>query len=270
MVDVDTSTVVLAFALTLFAGLSTGIGGLISIAKRNPGPVFLAGSLGFSAGVMLYVSMMELVPEGIDSLAKELDGKPAHWIGVGAFFAGILVIGIIDRLVPEGVNPHEPELVGDDAHATRRAALLKTGTMAAVAIAIHNFPEGFATFISGLGEMSVALPVAAAIAIHNIPEGVAIAVPVREATGDRRKALWWATLSGMAEPAGALLGFLLLMPLMGPLTLGVVFASVAGIMVFISLDELLPAAIATGKHHAAIYGLVAGMAVMAVSLLMFM
>ena len=141
--------------------------------------------------------------------------------------------------------------------------------MTAVAIGIHNFPEGFATFISGLEDLTIALPVALAIAIHNIPEGIAVAVPIREATEDRRKAVRWATLSGLAEPAGALVGFLLFLPLMGPLTLGLVFPLVAGIMVFISLDELLPAAIATGKNHAAIYGLVLGMAIMALSLLLF-
>lgn len=263
-------TVLLAFGLTLLAGLSTGLGGVISIAKRNPGPQFLAGSLGFSAGVMLYVSMMELVPTGIESLAKNWEEKPATWVGVGAFFAGIAVIAVIDRLVPEPMNPHEPDAISDRQRKQRQAAMMKTGTLTALAIGIHNFPEGFATFVAGLEDAKVAIPVAVAIAIHNIPEGVAVGVPIREATGSRRKALVWSTVSGLAEPVGALLGFLLLMPFMGPTTLGVVFAAIAGVMVFISLDELLPAAVATGRHHTAIYGLIAGMAVMALSLLMFL
>lgn len=144
---------------------------------------------------------------------------------------------------------------------------MKMGVLTAGAIAIHNFPEGFATFIAALEDPTIALPVAVAIAIHNVPEGIAVAVPMREATGSRAKGFWWATLSGLAEPAGALIGFLVLMPFMGPVTLGVSFAAVAGIMVFISLDELLPTAEETGRHHTAIYGLIAGMAIMAVSLL---
>ena len=108
-----------------------------------------------------------------------------------------------------------------------------------------------------------------AIAIHNIPEGIAVAVPLRSATGSRKRAFWWATLSGLAEPLGALIGFALLMPFIGPMTFGISFAVIAGIMVFISLDELLPTAEETGEHHCAIYGLIAGMAVMAVSLAMF-
>ena len=266
---VELSTLAFAFGLTLFAGLATGIGGLIAVMKRNPGPQFIAGALGLSAGVMLYVSMMELLPAGVESLGEEMGERPANWLAVGAFFAGILLIAVIDRLVPEDVNPHGTEGVSGKGGRGPEPAMMKTGVMTAVAIGIHNFPEGFATFISGLEDLTIALSVALAIAIHNIPEGIAVAVPIREATGDRRKAVRWATLSGLAEPAGALVGFLLFMPLMGPLTLGLVFPLVAGIMVFISLDELLPAAIATGKNHAAIYGLVLGMAIMALSLLLF-
>ena len=266
---IDASSFALAFGLTLFAGLATGIGGLISVLQRSTTTRFLATSLGFSAGVMLYVSMMELLPQGIDHLRQDMGERPANWLAVGAFFVGIAVIGVIDRLVPEEVNPHEPEGAAGKKSGARGSAMMKTGVMTAMAISIHNFPEGFATCVSGLEDLTVALPVAVAIAIHNIPEGIAIGVPVREATGDRRKAFWWATLSGLAEPLGALVGFLLLMPLMGPLALGIIFPVVAGIMVFISLDELLPAAISTGKHHAAIYGLIAGMAVMALSLLLF-
>lgn len=140
--------------------------------------------------------------------------------------------------------------------------------MTAIAIALHNFPEGFATFITALEDPTIAVPIAVAIAIHNIPEGVAVAVPLREATGSRRKALLWSFLSGLAEPAGALVGFALLMALVGPVSMGIALAGVAGVMVFVSLDELLPTAQATGEHHVAVYGLVLGMAVMATSLLL--
>ncbi|MEO9247966.1 zinc transporter ZupT [Citricoccus nitrophenolicus] len=259
----------LAFGLTLLAGLSTGIGGLISVVPRRSSGPFLSVSLGFSAGVMLYVSFMEIMPKALTSLTDAAGATAGPWAAGAAFFVGILVIGVIDRLVPAQINPHEPGLVHHPAAAVKRRRMMRTGTVTALAIGIHNFPEGFATFIAGLTDLQVALPVALAIALHNIPEGVAVAVPIREATGSRRKAVRWSFLSGLAEPAGALIGFALLMPLMNDFTLGTTFALVAGIMVFISLDELLPTAREYGKHHLAMYGLVAGMAVMAVSLLLF-
>ncbi|NUL46783.1 zinc transporter ZupT [Cellulosimicrobium funkei] len=259
----------LAFGLTLLAGLSTGIGGLISVVPRRSSGPFLSVSLGFSAGVMLYVSFMEIMPKALTSLTDAAGPTAGPWAAGAAFFVGILVIGVIDRLVPAQINPHEPGLVHHPAAAVKRRRMMRTGTVTALAIGIHNFPEGFATFIAGLTDLQVALPVALAIALHNIPEGVAVAVPIREATGSRRKAVRWSFLSGLAEPAGALIGFALLMPLMNDFTLGTTFALVAGIMVFISLDELLPTAREYGKHHLAMYGLVAGMAVMAVSLLLF-
>src|SRR5699024_3784701 len=256
----EVSTILFAFGLTILAGLSTAIGGAIAVGRRNPGPGFLAASLGLSAGVMLYVSFMEILPEGTNELVEAFGSTQAgHWAAVGAFFAGIAIIGIIDRLVPESINPHEP---GTVAQAERKNRLMKTGVFTAGALAIHNFPEGFATFLDGLEDIT--------IAIHNIPEGIAVAVPLRAATMSRPKAFWWATASGLAEPLGALVGFLVLMPFMGPATMGICFAMIAGIMVYISLDELLPAAVETGKHHHAIYGLIAGMAIMAVSLLLFL
>ena len=234
----ETSTILIAFGLTLLAGLSTAIGGAIAVGRRNPGPGFLAASLGLSAGVMLYVSFMEILPEGTSELAEAYGSeKIGAWAGAAAFFAGIAIIGIIDRLVPESINPHEP---GTIAQAERKNRLMKTGVFTAGALAIHNFPEG-----------------------------IAVAVPLRAATMSRSKAFWWATASGFAEPLGALIGFLILMPFIGPAAMGICFAMVAGIMVYISLDELLPSAVDTGKHHHAIYGLIAGMTIMAISLLLF-
>lgn len=264
----DLATVAFAFGLVLFSGLSTSIGGALAVGKREPGPGFMATALGLSAGVMLYVSFMEILPEGIAKLGEAFGTeKAATWAGIIAFFVGIAVIAIIDRAVPEEINPHEPATTEEDA---RRRRLMKTGVFTAFALALHNFPEGFATFLSGLEAPEIAIPIAVAIAIHNIPEGIAVAVPLRAATGSRKKAFWWATISGLAEPVGALIGFAILMPFIGPATMGLSFAAIAGIMVFISLDELLPTAEETGKHHFAIYGLIAGMAIMAVSLMLFM
>lgn len=248
-----------AFGFSLFAGLSTGLGGLIVALKNTPSQRFLAGALGLSAGVMVFVSLVELLPEGVDGLSEAGRSRPDVWAAV-AFFAGIALIAVIDRFVPEEINPHE----GPDVRAAGR--MRRVGVMTALAIAIHNFPEGFATFFVALQDPVLAAPIALAIAIHNIPEGVAVAVPIREATGKRWRAAGWAALSGLAEPLGAVIGYLFLRPFLGPAALGVTFAVIAGIMVFVSLDKLLPTAIQTGRHHSAIYGVVGGMAVMALSL----
>ncbi|MFE7629618.1 zinc transporter ZupT [Kocuria sp. NPDC057446] len=254
-----------AFGLTLFAGLSTGLGGLMVLLAKNTGARFLATTLGFSAGVMIYVALVEIYAKAQDALVADLGARPGAWATAGGFFAGIVLIAVIDRLVPTRVNPHEYPHDDDGRH--RR--LMRMGTLTAVAIAIHNFPEGFATFITALQDPTIAVPVAVAIALHNIPEGVAVAVPIHQATGNRRKAFGYAFLSGLAEPVGALLGYLALRPFLTDALFGVVFAGVAGIMVFISLDKLLPTAREYDEHHLSVYGLVAGMAVMAVSLLLF-
>ncbi|WP_018295892.1 zinc transporter ZupT [Corynebacterium lubricantis] len=262
----DASTVLLAFGMTLLAGLATGIGGAIGVMRRNPTDKFMAGALGFSAGVMVYVSLVEILPKGIADLGEEYGERPSHWIGIAAFFGGIALIALIDRFVPEEINPHEPDSVRPDHIDARRNRMMKAGVLTALALALHNFPEGFATFVAALEDPVMAVPIVVAIAIHNIPEGIAVSVPMREATGSRLKAWGWATLSGLAEPIGALIGFLILMPIMGPATMGIAFCAVAGIMVFVSLDELIPTAVSTGENHASTYGMVAGMAVMAVSL----
>ena len=261
--------ILLAFALTLIAGLSTGVGSLIALLARRTDRRFLSVSLGFSAGVMIYVSMVELLDTARESLTAELGARGGAWATVAAFFGGMLFIAIIDKLIPAEENPHEVRLVeGKTAPGPQK--LMRTSVLTALAIAVHNFPEGLATFVSALQAPNVAVPIVAAIAIHNIPEGIAVSVPIHQATGSRRKAFCWSFLSGLAEPAGALVGYLLLMPLLSDAVFGVLFAAVAGIMVFISFDELLPAAREYGEHHLSIYGLIGGMAVMAVSLLLFM
>lgn len=256
-----------ALLLTVLAGLATSVGGAIGVLGRGDSRRMLSLGLGFSAGVMLYVSLFELLPAGQESLVAEFGESGGGWAMLGAFLAGILVIAVIDRMVPEAVNPHEP--VEMDAHPEhRKHALLRIGFFTAGALALHNFPEGFATLIAGLQQPEIALPVAIAIAIHNVPEGLAVAVPIYQASKSRAKAFWWATLSGVAEPVGAVAGFLLLQPFLSDALMGAVFAAIAGIMVFVSLDELLPAAEKHGEHHLAVYGMVGGMAVMGASLVM--
>ena len=255
-----------AFALTLLAGLATGIGAVIALVTKKLDPRFLATALGFSAGVMLWVSMVELLPTATEYMGAGLGAERGRWAAVGGFFAGVLLIGIIDHLVPETANPHE--IPQGDAEAVRRMRLMRTGLFTAGALAVHNFPEGFATFVTALQEPQMGVAVAVAIAIHNVPEGIAVSVPIYYATGSRAKAFGYSFTSGLAEPAGALLGYVLWAPYLNDTMLGFVLASVAGVMVFISLDELLPTAREYDEHHRAVYGLIAGMVVMAVSLLL--
>lgn len=256
----------IALLLTVIAGLSTGLGSLIGLLSKKDNRSFLSVSLGFSAGVMIYVSMIEIFPKAQESLSAELGDKMGAITTTSAFFLGILLIALIDKLIPSDINPHE--LHGSKADLSKNK-LMKMGLMTATALAIHNFPEGLATFVSALDDPKLALPIVIAIAVHNIPEGLAVSVPVYQATGSKKRAFYYSFLSGLAEPAGALIGWFLLIPFMSDALYGIIFASVAGIMVFISLDELLPAAHEFGEHHLSIYGLIAGMAVMALSLLLF-
>lgn len=260
--------------LTLGAGLATGIGGLISIAGTHLNRKVLCLALGFSAGVMIYISFVELLTDSFETLATELGGI-GGWVSIAGFFGGIGFIALIDKLVPESENPHEFEGVealedevsaAEIKHQKERGMMMRTGILSALAIGIHNFPEGMASFFSALSNPALGVSIAIAIAIHNIPEGISIAVPIRYATGNKKKAFLYALSSGLAEPVGATIGFLVLMPFISDTLMGVVFAVVAGIMVFISLDELLPAAEKSGEHHIAIWGLIAGMFVMAFSL----
>ena len=266
----ELNNVLFAFGLTLFAGLSTGIGSALAFFAKRTNKSFLSISLGFSAGVMIYVSLIEIFSEAKHVLTEVHGDKQGYWITVLAFFGGILLIAIIDKLVPSYENPHEVQSVEDiNKPVTNDKNLMRMGLFSALAIAIHNFPEGIATFSAGLVGAKIAIPIAVAIAIHNIPEGIAVSVPIYYATGNRKKAFILSFLSGLAEPVGALLGYLILRSFMNETIFGVLFASVAGIMVFISLDQLLPTAEKYGKHHFAIYGLIAGMVVMAFSLLLF-
>ena len=266
-------TVLFAFGLTLFAGLSTGIGSVLAFFTKTTNTKFLSLALGFSAGVMIYVSMIEIFFKAKDALVAEMGEKMGSWITVASFFGGILFIALIDKLIPSAENPHEIHRVEEMDEAEKKIhknkKLMKMGMFTALAIAIHNFPEGLATFTAALTDPSLGIAIAVAIAIHNIPEGIAVSVPIYYATGNKKKAFWNSFLSGLAEPVGALIGYLILMPFMTDTVFGILFAGVAGIMVFISIDELLPAAREYGEHHLSIYGLVLGMLVMAISLLMF-
>ncbi|EAJ5475584.1 zinc transporter ZupT [Campylobacter jejuni] len=277
----------IAMLLTLFAGFSTAIGSIIAFFSRKDDLRVLSLGLGFSAGVMIYISFMEILPTALKDFKNHYDSHWAELLGLACFFGGILISLLIDKLIPEDVNPHEPkedlsELKicplpqkgqnppkfhpGEKLHQINTKALKRTGIFTALAIAIHNFPEGFATFISSLDNLTLGIAIAIAVAIHNIPEGLAVSLPIYHATGNKKKAFIYSALSGFAEPLGAFVGALILLPFIGDLTLAISFAVIAGIMVFISLDELLPAAKTYDKAHDSLYGLILGMAIMALSL----
>jgi len=249
----------IAFLLTVIAGLSTGIGSAIAYFIRKPKIIYLSFSLGLSAGVMIYISFMELLPDALETVGE-------FW-GVAVFFIGIAAIGLIDLLVPEPENPHSYEGIDEPTATRENSRLMRTGLLTALAIGIHNFPEGLATFASTLNDVRLGVFIAVAIAIHNIPEGIAVSVPVFYATSNKNKAFFYSFLSGISEPVGAIVGYLILLPFLTPAVLAALLAFIAGIMVYISVDELLPMAHRYGHGHTAIAGIVSGMLVMAVSLL---
>jgi ZIP family zinc transporter len=263
--------VLLAFTLTAVAGLSTGIGSALAFFTKRTNRAFLSAALGFSAGVMIYVSFIEIFTKAKDALVGVHGDLVGVWATVGAFFSGILIIGLIDRVIPSYENPHEAHAIEEmQQSVAQEAQLMRMGVFTALAIGIHNFPEGLATFFGALSEPAVGIAITFAIAIHNIPEGISVSVPIYFATGNKRKAFWLSFLSGVSEPLGALIGYTILKPFFSETVFGLLFAAVAGIMVFISLDQLLPTAREYGGGHMAIYGLIAGMAVMAFSLLLFL
>ena len=263
-----------AFLLTLFAGLATAIGSVIALFAKRTNTRLLSIALGFSAGVMIYVSLVEILPKGQEALADEMSDTAAGWLAIFMFFTGIGLIALIDRLVPSYENPHEARRVEEmperPSEIPHDRALLRMGMMSALAIGLHNFPEGLATFVAALQDPALGFTIAAAVAIHNVPEGVAVSVPIYYATGSRRKAFLYSASSGLSEPVGAIVGYVFLRAILGDLAMGLLFAFVAGIMVYVSLDELLPTAREYGEHHLAMGGVAAGMGVMAVSLLLFL
>ncbi len=264
----------MALLLTAFAGLSTGIGSTIAFFARRTNTKLLTVSLGFSAGVMIYISFVEIFAEAKMSFIENFGNFTGTLFTITAFFGGILLIALIDKFIPSFENPHEMRGVEDMTDQKMKKddhKLFRMGIFTALVVTIHNFPEGIATFMTALNDPTLGVAIAVAVAIHNIPEGIAVSVPIFYATGNRRKAFCYSFLSGVAEPVGGVLAYLLLMPFLSaensPAIFASVMAAVAGIMVFISFDELLPSAEEYGEHHWGIYGLVGGMAVMAVSLL---
>lgn len=270
-IDLSLENILIALGLTLFAGMATGIGALLAFFTRATNTKVIATALGLSAGVMVYISFMELLPEAMNEMELLEHGTMGKIYVLATFFAGMGLAALIDFFIPEDENPHEYHdtcELRNKPTGNPKSRLKRTGFMLALAIGIHNFPEGIATFVSALEGIKVALPIVIAIAIHNIPEGIAVSVPIYHTTGNRRKALTYTFLTGLAEPIGALCGLLFLLPFWTPIVSSLLLSAVAGIMVFISFDELLPSAEGFGHHHYSISGVIAGMAIMAISLIL--
>ena len=262
------SDVMFAFLLTLMAGLFTGVGGLVAFFSRKLNPNFLAVSLGFSAGVMIYISFVEIFAKSYEMLGYAHEDNAMLFTTI-AFFGGILLIALIEKLVP---HEHATSVAfssdtqGISISKEDARSLKRIGLMSAIAIAIHNFPEGLVTFMAAMHDPALGVSIAVAIAIHNIPEGIAIAVPIRYATGSKKKALLASLASGLTEPLGAIVAYLILAQFMNDSVFGLTFALVGGIMVYIAVEQLLPTAQKYGKHSQVMASVFIGMAVMAASL----
>lgn len=252
---------IFAFTLSFCAGAASAVGGLCSFFIKKENLSVLAIGLGFSAGVMLYVSFMEILPHAQQALGHLYGANPGQWLAVGLFFVGAAIAWCVDRCLPP-LHVKEETL-------QQSAKLKQTGLFTALALTLHNFPEGLATFFSALDSVTLGFSIALAVAIHNIPEGIAVALPIYHATGSRKKAFWASAASGMAEPVGAIVGYLILHAVLQEAVLGILFAVVAGIMVYLALDELLPTAHDYGHEHQVISGVLGGMVLMALVLLIF-
>jgi len=249
--------ILFATLLTLFAGLATVVGGIIVFFVKDFNKKFLAMTLAFAVGIMLYISFVELFSEAREFFEYYHGEENALIFATVAFFAGVVLIALIQRVLPR----RDVDVLTDNKNE-----LKQSGVMTAVAMAIHNFPEGMIVFVAAMHDPSLGILLAFAIAIHNIPEGIAVAMPIYYATGSRRKALFASAAAGVTEPIGGILGFLLLSQIFTDDVFGVSFAFVAGIMVFISLHLLLPLAHKYGDAKRTMQAVVVGMAVMAVSL----
>ncbi|HHX17044.1 MAG TPA: zinc transporter ZupT [Mollicutes bacterium] len=258
--NISTNNIVIAFVLSMIAGLSTALGGSIGLFAKKSNTKFLSVMLGFSAGVMIFISFIEILDESMKLLILSFDKKSGSLLALICFFSGMLLVHVINRLIPNDIYSKNKE---------GKRNLMRTGILTAVVVAIHNFPEGIASFITSLRSLSLAIPTVLAIALHNIPEGIAVSVPIYHATGSRERAFLYSLLSGIAEPLGALVGYIILIPFMNDVVFGILYALIAGIMVFISFDQLIPTSNEYGKHSLSIIGLITGMVFMGFSLWLF-
>lgn len=259
----------LAFSLTMLAGLTTAIGGAIAFVTKKDNLKTLSVGLGFSAGVMIFVSLVDIIPNS-EALLKVNFPNIYQWLVFGGFILGILVSVLIDYFLPDHVDTEEllhPDAPEEDNHF-KHYKLKRAGMLTAIAICVHNFPEGMATFLTTTQDITLGFSVALAIAIHNIPEGIAVALPIYHVTGKKRYAMLYAALSGITEPIGALVGMLIFGLFIPQILVGFLMAAVGGIMTYISFDTLLPLAKEYGNWHLSIVGIMSGIIFIWLSLIL--
>ena len=259
----------IAFSLTMLAGLTTAIGGIIAFVTKKDNLKTLSLGLGFSAGVMIFISFMDILP-GAKELLKMNFPHSFEWLVFAGFIAGLVISIAIDYFLPDHVDTKE--LLDPDApeenDGYKHYKLQRAGIMTAVAICVHNFPEGLATFLTTTQNITLGLSVALAIAIHNIPEGIAVALPIYHATGKKRYAMLYAALSGITDPIVALVGMFIFGLFLPHIMVGILMAGVAGIMTYISFDTLLPLAKEYGNWHLSIVGIMSGILFIWLSLIL--
>lgn len=259
----------IAFSLTMLAGLTTAIGGAVAFMTKKNDLKALSLGLGFSAGVMIFISLVDIIPSS-EGMLRENFPKIFQWLVLGGFIAGLLISVMIDYFLPDHVDTQEllnPDAPEEDNHY-KHYKLKRAGIMTAVAICVHNFPEGMATFLTTTQNITLGVSVAFAIAIHNIPEGIAVALPIYHVTGKKRYAMLYAALSGITEPIGAIVGMLLVGLFLPQVMVGFLMAAVAGIMTYISFDTLLPLAKEYGNWHLSIIGIMSGIIFIWMSLIL--
>ena len=261
----EDNPVLLAFAVCTLAAVTTALGSLVLFRAKGPDPRLLAFGLAFAGGAMVYISLVEILVKSQIAFGADHPDQEGYGLATLAFFCGVMMIFALDKFLP---NPHGPIEGGEYQHDDHKH-VARVGLMAAIAITAHNFPEGMATFFATLDDPNVGISLAMAIAIHNIPEGVSIAIPVYHATGSRKKAVIACCISALAEPIGAAIGYGVLQPYLSQSVYGWVFGIIAGIMVFLALDELLPTAKRYAKGHETVYGMILGMGALALSLYLF-
>lgn len=259
----------IAFSLTMLAGLTTAIGGVIAFITKKDNLKILSLGLGFSAGVMIFISLVDIIP-GSKEMLKINFPNCFEWLVFGGFISGLLISILIDYFLPDHVDTHE--LLNPDApeenNQYKHYKLKRAGIMTAIAICVHNFPEGMATFLTTTQDVTLGLSVALAIAIHNIPEGIAVALPIYHVTGKKRYAMLYAAMSGITEPVGAFVGMLVFGLFLPQILVGFLMAAVAGIMTYISFDTLLPLAKEYGNWHLSIFGIMSGILFIWLSLIL--
>ena len=254
-----------AMMITLFAGLATTIGGGIAFILKKNDLKALSVGLGFSAGVMIFLSFTDMLPEA-DKLLSTNFPNNHEWLTYLGFIIGLVLAIAIDYFLPDHID--EEDVLHPDAPSHRDYKIKRAGLFTAIAICVHNFPEGMATFFTTTQDIVLGLSVGLAIAIHNIPEGIAVALPMYHVTGKKRYAMLYAALSGITEPIGALVGMVLFGMFLPQVLVGMLMSAVAGIMIYISFDTLLPLAKEYGNWHRSLIGILSGILVIWISLIL--